>query len=249
MKHITFLILLFIGFNVLKAETYKVETGQFDKIKVNGNISVVYKNLTDSTGMACYDAPVGSSRMFDIEVNKNGLLKVSPGDDNWSAENLPTLYVYSDFLTSVESYSDQEVQVAGLAPCASFKISLIGNGTIYAEGIRSTSVSASISTGNGSIYLSGKCDKANFRMVGTGLISADRLQALDVKCNILGTGSIGCWPVDNLNVSGLGSTKIYYKGTPHISKKGGGKLFELPSNNSEGQGTEVRSFNPSREEE
>ena len=130
----------------------------------------------------------------------------------------------------MESYSNFSVDVLSLAPCASVNVNLIGNGTISVEGIKCNNVSAALSTGNGSIYLSGACLEANFRMVGTGLISADRLQSENVKCKILGTGSIGCWPIDNLNVSGLGSTKIYYKGKPNIKKVGGGKLFELPEN-------------------
>ena len=209
-------------------ETYVVEIGQFEKLRVNGNIELVYKNLPDSTGYAKYEAPFGSEDLFKFTVKSDGTLKAEPSDDKWGSEDLPVVYLYSDFLSSVESYSDRSVEILNLAPCASFNINQVGNGTITADNLRCNNITGAITTGNGSIYLSGVCVNANFRMVGTGLISADRLRAENVKCRILGTGSIGCWPIDNLSVTGLGSTKIYYKGSPNIKKKGGGKLYELP---------------------
>lgn len=231
------------------AETYTMEIGQFEKMKINGNLQVIYKNLPDSTGFARYEAPAGSKDLFEITVKDNGSLKASPGDDQWSNDNLPVLYLYSNFLTSVESFSDKEVSLLNLAPCASLNITLVGNGTLSVDGIQCNNVSASLSTGNGSIYLSGTAVNANYKMVGTGLISADQLQADNVKCRILGTGSIGCWPIDNLNVVGLGSTKIYYKGSPNIKKTGGGKLFQLPGEETKKVGTEIRSFNREEKDE
>ena len=226
------------------AETYEIATGPFEKLKINGDIRVVYKNMPDSTGMASYEAPAGNQRLFSF-TTKGGTLKVEPGDEEWGSKDLPVIYLYSDFLTSVESYSNENVEIQSAAPSSGISVTLVGNGTISVNDIKCTTVSASLSTGNGSIYLSGECTNATFRMVGTGLISADRLQAENVKCRILGTGSIGCWPVDNLNVSGLGSTKIYYKGKPNIKKVGGGKLYELPEEDRDRSGAEIKSLNMS----
>lgn len=248
LKPILIIIWVTLGLSQSLAEKYSIEVGQFQKLKVNGNLNVVYKNIPDSTGYAFYEAPVGSSGLFDVETKKDGLLKVAPSDSEWGKDNLPVLYVYSDFLTSVESYSENSVEVSDLAACASFNVNLVGNGTITVDGLKCNNVTASISTGNGTIYLSGTCESASYRMIGTGLISADQLQALNVNCKILGTGSIGCWPIDNLKVVGLGSTKIYYKGTPNIKKTGGGKLFELPDETVR-IGTEVRSLNAPDEDE
>ena len=228
MKKIYTLLMLLVAFLPSFAEIYTIETGQFEKLKINGNISVVYRNLPDSTGMARYEAPADNGDFFAFSTKNEGSLKVEPSDEKWGDENLPVLYVYSDFLTNVESYSDKNVDIESLAPCATFNVTQVGNGTITVDNIKTNNLSASITTGNGSIFLSGVCLNANYRMVGAGLISADRLKARNVKCRILGTGSIGCWPEENLKVTGLGSTKIYYKGKPDIKKKGGGKLFELP---------------------
>ena len=230
MKHLNvFLWLLSLGSaSYMMADVYTVEVGQFEKLKVNGNINVIYKNLPDSTGYARYRAPEGSADFFQFSTKGEGNLKVEPADDKWGANDLPVLCLYSDFLSSVESYSDGTVSVVSPAPCSTFSAKLVGNGTINIDGVKCNTITAAITTGNGSIYLSGSSVNANYRMVGAGLISADRLVAENIKCRILGTGSIGCWPVDNLSVTGLGSTKIYYKGKPNIKKTGGGKLFELP---------------------
>lgn len=246
--HILSLVLLMslqvIG---LKAAVYSVETGQFEKLKVNGNISVVYKNLPDSTGFAWFEG--SEPDLFSFSNKNDGTLKVEPGEEKWGSSDLPVIHVYSDFLTSVESYSDKEIIINDIAPCATFNVNQIGNGYISVENIKSNNVTAAITTGNGSITLSGMCVNANFRMVGTGLISADRLRADNIKCRILGTGSIGCWPIDNLNVTGLGTTKIYYKGSPNIKKTGGGKLFQLPEGQLPSEGVEVKSLEPTNLEE
>lgn len=232
------------GIGALFADTFTVETGQFQKLKINGNISIVYRNLPDSTGFARYTGDPDDDDLFSFTTKNDGSLKIEPADEKWGNNDLPVVYLYSDFLTSVESYSDREVEIEDVAPCASFNVTQVGNGYISVEGIRSNNVTAAITTGNGTINLAGVCVNANFRMVGTGMISADRLQADNVKCRILGTGNIGCWPVENLKVTGLGSTKIYYKGSPNIKKTGGGKLFQLPEDPMDKSGTAVPSLAP-----
>ena len=247
-KNILVLLMLVTGSLLAFSKTYNVEVGQFEKLKVNGNFSVIYKNLSDSTGYARFEAPVGSEDLFIFSTKGDGNLKVEPSDDKWGKRDLPILYLYSDFLSSLESYSDQIVEIGSMAACASFNVNQVGNGTINVNNVKCNNLTAAITTGNGTIYISGKCINANFRMVGAGLISADQLQADNVKCRILGTGSIGCWPIENLNVTGLGSTKIYYKGHPNVKKTGGGKLFELPDDFDEEElsktSVEVKSLNP-----
>ena len=225
-----------------QAETYTVETGQFEKLKINGNLRLVYSNKPDSTGLARYEAPEGNNEIFSFSIKKDGTLKVQPSDEKWGQSDLPVVYVYSDFLSSVESFSELTVDIAKLSPVSNFSVTQVGNGTITVDNLKCNTVKASINTGNGSIYLSGDCVTANFMMVGSGLISADRLAAENVKCRVIGTGSIGCWPLDNLTVTGLGSTKIYYKGKPNIKKTLGGKLYELPSDLPERRGTELKSL-------
>lgn len=208
-------------------EKYKVEVGQFDKLKVTDNVNVVYRCLPDSSGYVQYEGGKEFADAFII-TPKNGTLRIQVSTEDVGNPNLPTLYVYSDFLTSVENSSSFSVIVENPAPCAEFSAKEVGNGSVTVENLKANVVKAMLATGNGTVNISGRCQEAQLKMVGTGVISADRLEADDVKCKILGSGSIGCWPLEKMTVKGIGSTKIYYKGDPVVKKSGGGKLFRLP---------------------
>ena len=211
-----------------RLKDYALKVGQFDRIKIDDNVNVVYRQNPDSTGYVAYRGEEEFADAFIVSVNK-GQLRVQVDTEDVGKPNLPTLYVYSDFLTCVTNSSAFEVRVSDLAPCPEFKVVLIGNGTITVDDIRANRLVAKLATGNGTINLSGKVEDTNLDMVGTGTIQADRLESLQVTCHIMGSGTIGCWPVDLLKVKGIGSTKIYYKGEPEVKKSGGGKLFQIPA--------------------
>lgn len=206
--------------------TYVINVGQFDKIKIDDNVNVVYRQDPDSTGLVSFRGKEKFADAFIFSVN-NGTLRVQVTTDDVDNPELPVVHIFSDFLTSVTNSSDYEVLITDLAPCPELKINLIGNGTITVDDIKATKLTAGLTTGNGTINLSGDVKQACFRMLGTGTIQADRLLASSVDCKIMGSGSIGCWPMDKLNVRGIGSTKIYYKGNPKVKKAGGGKLFPM----------------------
>ena len=207
---------------------YSFEIGQFDKVRVLDDVNVVYRCVPDSTGFVQFSGAEEFADAFILTAKGDGKLKIQVSTEDVGKPGLPTLYIYSDFLSSVENSSNFLLKVESVAPCAEFKATQIGNGRVAVDDIVATKVSATINTGNGSVNISGKCENAVLKMVGSGMIAADRLKAQNVQCKILGTGSIGCWATENLSVRGIGSTKIYYKGSPKVKKSGGGKLFELP---------------------
>lgn len=230
MKKILFLFGILSGlfFSTVssRANTYNVNTGQFDKLVVYDNINVIYKCVSDSSGSAHFECDPEFKDMFSFTTRK-GTLSIKLNNMLENNQKAPAIYVYSDFIVSAKNSSNGILTIINPASCPEFNVTQIGNGSIIVEDVNATNVSASINTGNGQITISGNCDKANFKMVGTGVISADRLKARDVNCTIAGTGSIGCWPEKNLDVKGIGTTKIYYKGQPTIKKRGGGSLIEL----------------------
>ena len=83
-------------------------------------------------------------------------------------------------------------------------------------------------TGKGKIIAKGKCTNLNIKNIGTGDIDAMELVAPNVKTNIMGTGSIYCNATKTLNISGLGSGKVYYHGNPIISKSKLGNIKPVP---------------------
>lgn len=242
MKKILLLLLLMAVMPSMKAQItqqYKIEVGQFNKLKVLDDVNVVYRCVPDSTGWVQYRGAKEFSDAF-ILTPKDGMLKIQVTTEDVGNPDLPTLYVYSDFLTYAENSSNYTLTIEDPAPCAEFYAKEIGNGKILVEGIRANVVKAAVSTGNGMVSMSGTCRDAIYQMVGTGMISADRLEAQNVRCKILGGGTIGCWAMEKLNSKGIGSTKIYYKGDPVVKKSGGGSILPLPEGNMEFVASESR---------
>lgn len=224
-------MIAFIAFaDAEKLKEYHINVGQFDKVSVTDNVNVVYQNREDSSGYINYTCPQRLADCVLVSVDK-GKLKIQIQTEEVNRHDLPTLYIYSDFLTSIENSSDSLFRVKSISPCANLNVKQIGNGSISVDDIKSTEVKAALATGRGLITLSGKCRKAVLIMVGTGTIQSDLLESETVHCKILGSGTIGCYPVSSLKVSGLGSTKIYYRGNPVIKKSGGGKLLPLTDSN------------------
>ncbi|MDE6409927.1 MAG: DUF2807 domain-containing protein [Muribaculaceae bacterium] len=207
-------------------ETFRLKVGQFDKLAVYDNVHVVYHANPDSTGYVVYRADENLADIF-LFSNVKGTLKIQLASENVSLPNLPELHVYSDYLTQVENSSDYSVKILSNSSVPRFTARMMGNGEILADNIKAGEVEANFVTGNGIIAISGNCEKAVYKMVGAGTIQADEMKAKNVNCKIMGAGSIGCWANDKLDVRGIGSTRIYYKGKPQVKKVGGGKLVPL----------------------
>lgn len=210
----------------LNAKEYTLPLGQFSKLSVDDNVNVVYVGSDGSPSRITYDGDQKFAKAFII-THKGDKLRIQVETEFVNDPELPTLYIYSDFLRQATNSSDMTLTIKKVAPCPEFGVTLIGNGSIVVEEVQATKVSASIKSGNGSIVVAGHCQDASFLMLGSGTIQADRLEAAEVECKIYGSGTIGCWAVNKLKSRGIASTKIYYKGTPEISKKGGGTLIPL----------------------
>ena len=87
-----------------------------------------------------------------------------------------------------------------------------------------------ILSGKGKLIADGSCDNLDIKLVGTGEIQADKVDATNVKCRIIGTGSVGCNVLGGeLKVSGSGTGKVYYKGNPSkVSVRKLGSIKAIP---------------------
>lgn len=215
------IILLIIATSVVSAQKlsrYELDVKDFTELKVIEGINVNYVCNPDSTGRAVFIATdeLASVLMFN---NTKGRLEMQIATDGIDYKNLPTVTVYSKFLTKVENSGDSTVRVLNVVSCPNFKARLIGNGRLIVKGIDVTYLDGSIDTGNGQLILYGKCESAKLSCTGTGTIQADELVSNDTKCVMLGTGTIGCQALTSLNVVGASSGKVYYKGNPEQIKK------------------------------
>lgn len=212
----------------MSAKNFTLPVGQFSKLSVDDNVNVVYMGADGSPSRVTYEGDQKYARAFII-THKGNKLRIQVETLFVDDPELPTLYVYSDFLENASLSAESTLTLKSVAPGSTLDLSVMGNGSLIADDVRATKVGASIKSGNGTISVGGHCEQANFTMLGNGTIQADRLEAVTVNCKMLGQGSIGCWPTEELKVRGIGNTKIYYKGSPKIDKKGGGKLFPLES--------------------
>lgn len=227
MKKISSIIAFILVALTVSAKEFSLPVGQFSKIQVDDNVNVIYVGGDGTPSRVRYEGDQKFAKAFII-TNNGDKLRVQVDTPFVEDPELPTLYLYSDFLKQANLSSESTLKIDQAAPCSEISLTLMGNGTIVANNLKATKISAAIKTGNGTISIEGHCQTAKFKMYGSGTIQADRLEAAEVDCNpIIGNGSIGCWPVNDLKVRGIGTTKIYYKGNPEIDKKGGAKLFKM----------------------
>ena len=197
--------------------TYGLDVGDFTQLKVTSPINVRYVSCPDSAGMVRYESTPEMASIISFS-NTGQKLVVEFSTKGTHYMDAPTVTVYSTFLAVAENHSDSLIRLDKVAPCPELKLKIMGNGRISANDVTATKVSASITTGHGSIMVTGKCDEASLSSISTGSIQADGLQADIVSCKMMGTGEIGCWPEQKLSVSRLsvGSGRIYYKGNPRL---------------------------------
>lgn len=211
---------------------YELDVKDFNELIVIEGLRVDYRCNPDSAGYVSFvtTPDIASVLMF---TNNKSKLEMQIATDGIDYDNLPLINVYSRFLSKVENSGDSLVRVLSLNPTPNFKARVIGNGSLSVHGIDTTNLDGSLETGNGSLTLNGKSAKAKYSLVGTGSIQADELKADEVKCSLLGTGFIGCYPVNFLNVVGA-SGKVYHKGNPKIKNRSiGVKIIAIDENSVE----------------
>lgn len=212
--HLSIITLIAFGCLAVSAQKrYTVDVHDFTVLCVDNSINVDYHCNADSAGTAIIDFTDNPDNFY-FSNNGKGKLTVQTSADFVTGTPLPKVIVYSTTLTKVTNSGDSLVKVFDVPPTEEFTARLIGNGRLVAHGIEASKVNASIDSGNGQLVVSGECTNANLRNVGTGVIQADGLNATNVKASILGTGDIGCAPVETLTIMGVGSGTVYYRKTP-----------------------------------
>lgn len=211
---------------------YESNVGNFKKISVIDDIDVVYRCNPDSTGFVVYDVAASLADQIQITNKKDKLSisykKYSDAKEKRYQGPRPVITVYSDFLVSASVDSKTAVlTVLQPAPVPELVLTVVGNCSLVAEGVSCTTLKANVDSGEGTITVTGKCTDANFRIIGTGNIQADALWVKDVTCNMVGIGTVGCCPTDNLHVRGLGDGTVYYRGEPQIKKSGKADIVKL----------------------
>lgn len=222
MKHFIISLVLISSslYSVAEENTrYEVDVNDFIELYVTDGINVDYSCNADSIGKAYFETGSDLASQILFVPGNNRLEIQLATKENGSYENLPVIKVFSTYLTKVENSGDSTVRILSVAPGPKFKARVIGNGHIAVRDVQAMQVDASIDTGNGSISVFGKCQRATLKTTGKGNIQADGLIADIVKCSLWGTGSIGCTAKESLSILGAGSGTVYYRGNPSIKNR------------------------------
>ena len=198
---------------------YDINIGEFSEVRLQDPINVDYVCSADSTGRAVFECSPEdvSAIMF---TNKKGCLTIQLSTDELRpGTKLPTIRVYSRFLTKASNTSDSTLRVVSVNDTPRFEALQEGNGRLIVRSVKANDVKLTLRLGHGTLVASGECHQAKIHFTGTGVIQADALEAQDISVNCSGTGSIGVNPLKSLSVFGAGSTTVYYLGNPSIRNR------------------------------
>lgn len=232
-RHITTLLLATIMplMALAQVQRYELNLGQFDNVRVLNDIPVDIVCNADSAGKVIFFAEDKAVNRIILSNNSKGKLTIQT-DNTIDPISLPKLKVFVAQLSQVENASDSSIVTTYMNALNTpeLKIKTSNNGSITVKDINASIADISVNTGRGHIAVSGKCQELNLSNVGTGEIDAYALSAVNVKCRIVGTGSVSC-TVDGgtLQLRGSGTGKLYYKGKPSsVSVKKLGTLKAIP---------------------
>lgn len=230
MKKFLLLVFSFLsvcGVALAEVHPYHLDFNEFHELKVIDGINVDYICDKSKAGRIEFeaDSSVASAVIF---TPGKGKLTINLAVRDSAYRNLPTIRVYSSFLSSVKNEGDSTVRVMTPAPCPKFQAKLIGNGRLIVRDLEATEVSAEIISGHGTMVLSGTVTMAKLSVTGAGDIQADNLKSREGSATVTGTGAISCYVTEKLSVGGLGSGKISYREKPEIKKKFLSKVKLIP---------------------
>lgn len=206
-----------------------LDVGKYTRIIVEADVDVTVRFVPDSAGLVTYECPDSLVSALIFDRTSPSKLKIQLSSNFLERRvKLPCVTVYADLLEEINSSSAGRVEVLDLPRVPSFKGVLMGNGTLEVSGIDVGKMTGVLATGAGTINLSGKCHEATLRLTGAGSIRGYDLVADKVSAQVLGGGEIFCYPLEKLVLTGVGSTRVYYRGKPAKIKKAGlGKIIPM----------------------
>lgn len=213
-----------------QVERHEINVGNFSRLTLIDDINVNYRCNADSAGMVVVTCSKDVLDHILFNLSDKGRLSIQLDEVIDRKSNLPLLTVYSSSLIEAENDGDSTLRIMALPPMKAFKVRLTDNGKVILRGVKASQLELHILSGKGKIIAEGSCDDLSLRLVGTGEIQADQVEAVNVSCRIFGTGSMGCNVLGGeLKVSGSGTGKVYYKGNPSkVSVRKLGTIKAIP---------------------
>lgn len=127
---------------------------------------------------------------------QDGTLTIGIRPGSYSARQRLTVLVSVPALESVRVRGSSDVEAAGLAG-GSFAIEIHGSGNVRA---------------------SGKVDRLEVGVSGSGDVRLDDLESREAQISVAGSGDVDVWSTETLSVSIAGSGDVRYKGEPRVTQ-------------------------------
>ncbi len=226
-QKVLFIILLLAGITNIQAQfwTKKISGNRqittetrhidnYDKISVTGPFKV--KIVPGKPGILQIKAD--ENLLQYIETFTNGSKLVIRINPQFSVTDYAKLSVEvpADYLSQINLSGSGEIYNTKIFNWKNLKLTLTGSGRLDIKtGINHLTATL---VGSGDILLTGKAETAKYVLTGSGLISANKLEAQEVKATLTGSGEIRLRVVKRLNAKVMGTGDIFYYGEPDILK-------------------------------
>jgi len=184
---------------------------------------IITQGDTESLTIEAEDSVISNIK---TEV-KNNRLTISYIPSTVMATKEVNIYLTVKDLNSVDIYGSGTVKAANIQT-NKLNVSISGSGNAYINNLKADQLTAKIS-GSGSIEVSGKVQKQDIKIDGSGEYLAKTLESTDAVIVISGSGDATLNVTEKLNITIEGSGKVSYTGNPQLKQNisGSGTVNKL----------------------
>jgi hypothetical protein len=223
-----FFLLLALLATPAGAATRNYSVTFFDKIRVEGPVSVMLRAASSTSAKA-----EGDQRAIDklrIEVRGTTLV-VGVDNSNWSGTTLGPDTGRVKVTVTGSGLASASVEGSGDLAIDKMKagnaiVTLSGSGSIAVASLVADKLFVTVA-GSGSAAVAGQAKETKLSTVGTARINAGQLTVMDAEVNVSGAGSIDLVATRSAKVSAVGSGSIHVGGDPActVSNMGSGEAY------------------------
>lgn len=183
--------------------------GQFDNVKVSGNIKLILSQ-GDAVSIAVSAAQEKYIADITTVVENNTLRIYWSGDNNWAKNRQLTVYLGFKQISAIAASGASSIIAVGSIKQDALKIDLSGASNMKASfDLQSLTISLS---GASEAKLDGKVQKLNINSSGASDVNAYGLEAVSCSASASGASDLKVKVTQELDAVASGASHIYYTG-------------------------------------
>lgn len=203
----------------------EVNISDYKEIEFSGGSSIVYEQKPDAAPYLRIETDENIFPLLIVESN-DGILSIR------NKENVsPTkynIYTNSTALARVSVSGSIKLHIKGKLETTDLVLSVSGSANILGDSIVAQSVTTKVS-GSGDITMTGKANRIESSISGSGKTNTMDMQADTVTCSVSGSGNFSVYAEKLLTVRVSGSGNVQYKGNAQVDQaiSGSGKVVKV----------------------